>query len=171
VIDNDEPSVGYTLTCSDQIYYLPTYTDTIHDLVSGEYTLSLYDSIVEETTFTIQNTNIDATLYIPHTTVYLGDSYVTPILNIYTPYNEIYWDFGDGFTLTNDINPIHYYNQPGIYILKAVVSEGTCSRVFESEITVLHSNVSGIEYILTNTIRPRPSSNYYSIDGKLVKRL
>jgi len=171
VIDNDEPSIGYTLTCGNQTYYLPTYTDTIHDLVSGDYTLSLYDSIVEQATFTIQSTSIDATLYLPFSTVYIGDSYITPILNIYTPYNDVFWDFGDGYTLVNDINPVHYYSQPGIYILKAVVNEGNCSRVFESQITVIDSNINSIERISTNVFRPRPTSNFYSIDGKLIKRL
>jgi len=171
VINNDEPSVGYTLTCGNQVYYLPTYTDTIFDLVGGDYTISLYDSIVEEATFTIQDATIDATLYLPFSTVYIGDSYITPILNIYTPYNEILWDFGDGTTLANDINPVHYYSQPGIYILKAIINEGSCSRVFESQITVIDSNINSIDRILTNTYRPRPTSNYYSIDGKLVKRL
>ena len=126
---------------------------------------------LSQVTFTIQGTSIDATLYLPYTTVYLGNSYITPILNIYTPYNEVYWDFGDGSTLTNDINPIHHYTQPGTYTLKAVVNEGFCSRIFESQITILQYNINDTDNTITNTTRPRPTSNYYSIDGKLVKRL
>ena len=170
VIDNDEPSIGYTLIPNNNpniSYTLPASTDTIFDLPSGDYTLCSNDVIYEQTTFTISNTTIDATLYIPYTTVYIGDSYITPILNIYSPYNDILWDFGDGTTLYNDINPVHYYTQPGIYTLKAIVSEGQCSRIFESQITV--ENINGIQAI--NRLQYRPTSNFYSIDGKLVKKL
>ena len=170
VIDNDEPTIGYTLIPNNDpnlSYTLPASTDTIFDLPSGDYVLCSNDIIYDQTTFTISNTVIDATLYIPYTTVYIGDSYVTPILNIYSPYNDILWDFGDGTTLYNDINPVHYYTQPGIYTLRAVVSEGQCSKIFESQITV--ENISGIQAI--NKLQYRPTSNFYSIDGKLVKKL
>lgn len=170
VIDNDEPSIGYTLVPNNDpniSYTLPASTDTIFDLPSGDYILCSNDIIFEQIEFTISNTVIDATLYIPYTTVYIGDSYITPILNIYSPYNDILWDFGDGTTLYNDINPIHYYPQSGIYTLRAIVSEGQCSRIFESQITV--ENINGIQVI--NRLQYRPTSNFYSIDGKLVKKL
>jgi hypothetical protein len=170
VIDNDEPAIGYTLIPNNDpnlSYVLPASTDTIFDLPSGDYVLCVNDIIPEQVTFTISNTTIDATLYIPYTTVYIGDSYVTPILNIYSPYNDILWDFGDGTTLYNDINPVHYYPEPGIYTLRAIVSEGQCSKIFESQITV--ENINGIQAI--NKFQYRPTSNFYSIDGKLVKKL
>ena len=170
VIDNDEPSIGYTLIPNNDpntSYNLPASTDTIFDLPSGDYTLCSNDVISEQITFAISNTTIDATLHIPYTTVYIGDSYITPILNIYSSYNDIYWDFGDGTTLYNDINRVHYYAQPGIYTLRAIVSEGQCSRIFESQIVV--ENINGIQAI--NRLQYRPTSNYYSIDGKLVKKL
>jgi hypothetical protein len=170
VIDNDEPSIGYTLIPNNDpnsSYILPASTDTIFDLPSGEYTLCSNDEIPEQITFVISNTIIDATLHIPYTTVYIGDSYITPILNIYSSYNNILWDFGDGTTLYNDINPVHYYSQAGIYTLKVIVSEGQCSKMFESYITV--ENVNGIQVI--NKLQYRPTSNFYSIDGKLVKKL
>jgi hypothetical protein len=170
VIDNDEPAIGYTLIPNNDpnlSYILPASTDTIFDLPSGDYVLCVNDIIPEQVTFTISNTNIDATLYIPYTTVYIGDSYITPILNIYSPYNDILWDFGDGTTLYNDINPVHYYPQPGVYTLRAIVSEGQCSKIFESLITV--ENINGIQAI--NRLQYKPTSNFYSIDGKLVKKL
>jgi PKD repeat protein len=80
---------------------------------------------------------------------------------------SVLWDFGDGTTLYNDINPVHYYTQPGIYILRAIVNEGQCSKIFESQITV--ENINGIQAI--NKLQYRPTSNFYSIDGKLVKKL
>jgi len=170
VIDNDEPSIGYTLIPNNDpnsSYILPASTDTIFDLPSGDYTLCTNDEIPEQATFAISNTTIDATLYIPYTTVYIGDSYVTPILNIYSPYNDIFWDFGDGTTLYNDINPVHYYPQPGIYTLRAIVSEGQCSKIFESKIVV--ENINGIQ--ATNRLQYRTTSNYYNVEGKVVKKL
>jgi hypothetical protein len=167
VIDNDEPNVAYTLTSEFGVSYLPPYTDTIFDLPSGDYTLSLYDSITEQVTFSIDNTVLDATLYIPYTHLYIGDSYVTPILNIYSPYNDILWDFGDGTTLYNDINPVHYYNQAGVYTLRAIVSEGQCSRIFESQIIV--ELIGGFTQI--NKPVYRPTNSFYAIDGKLIKKL
>ena len=154
---------------SNTILYLPNYTDTIFDLPSGDYTLYVYDNIVETTSFTINNTVIDAALYIPQTTVYIGDSYVTPFLNIYSPYTNIVWDFGDGTIINtyNDINPVHYYTEPGMYLLKVTISEGQCSKVFEGTINVEGS--LGIQTI--NRPQYRQISDYmYSIDGKLIKK-
>jgi len=169
VIDNDEPSTPYYLTnSSGQTTYLPTYTDTIYDLSSGNYTLSLYDSIAESIQFSIENTVIDAVLNIPLTTVYLGDSYVTPVLNIYSAYDYIEWDFGDGNFAQNDINPVHYYSQVGTYTLRAIVGLGECSKIFETQITV--GDVLGIVPNYKDFPKYRPATFYYAIDGKLVKR-
>ena len=167
VVDNDEPNTQYVLESEDETMYLPAYTDTIYDLPDGNYTLSVYDSIEEHVSFSIASTIIDAALFLPYTFLYIGDSYVTPILNIYTPYNEIAWDFGDGTTAYNDINPVHYYSQPGVYILKATVNEGQCSRVFEALITV--QDALGISTV--NRSYYKPTGSYYAIDGKLVKKL
>jgi hypothetical protein len=170
VIDNDEPSVEYTLLSHNDInasYVLPTSTDTIFDLPRGDYTLCVNDYVSEQIVFTISNTVIDATLFIPYTTVYIGDSYITPVLNIYSPYTDIYWDFGDGTSSYNDTNPVHYYTQPGTYTLKAILSERQCSRIFESQILV--ENTNGNQTV--NKLQYKPTSNYYIIDGKLVRRL
>ena len=104
-------------------------------------------------------------------------SYTLPFTNFYfkPEFNQegarsnsrVLWDFGDGTTLYNDINPVHYYPEPGIYTLRAIVSEGQCSKIFESQITV--ENINGIQAI--NKLQYRPTSNFYSIDGKLVKKL
>jgi hypothetical protein len=171
VIQNDDPeTLYYLMNDSNQVSYLPNYTDTIFDLPSGDYTLCVYDNIVETTEFTINNTVIDAALYIPQSTVYIGDSYVTPFINIYSPYTNISWDFGDGTVINsyNDINPIHYYVEPGVYVLKAIINEGQCSKVFEGTINVEGS--LGIQTISRPQYR-QVSDYIYSIDGKLIKKL
>ena len=169
VIDNDEPNTPYHLIneSTNETLYLPSYTDTVYGLSSGPYTLCLYDSIYEQTSFTVDNTVIDASLYIPYTTLYIGDSYVAPVLSIYSLYDSIEWDFGDGTIMTNDINPVHAYGQVGTYTLTVTITEGSCSKVFQSEITVM--DVMSVNYI--NLPKYRPSKFYYAIDGKLVKKL
>jgi len=170
VIDNDEPLTPYYLTDNTgQTSYLPTYTDTIYDLPSGEYSLSVYDSIPETIYFSIDNTVIDAVLNIPLTTVYLGDSFITPILNIYSQYDYIMWDFGDGVFTQNDINPVHGYSQQGVYTLKATIELGQCSKTFEAQITV--NGPLGLNQPNYKDIpKYKPSPFYYAIDGRLVKR-
>jgi len=170
VIENDEPSSPYYLTDNlGQTLYLPSYTDTIYDLPSGYYTLSIYDSIPETIYFLVENTVIDATLNIPLTTIYLGDSFVTPILNIYSPYDYIEWDFGDGNFFSNDINPVHYYSQIGTFTLKATIGLGQCLKIFSTQITV-NGPLSIIPQNYRDFPKHRPSSFYYAIDGKLIKR-
>ena len=39
------------------------------------------------------------------------------------------WDFGDGAT-SDQQNPVHNYNAPGIYNVSLTVSNGVCSHVF-----------------------------------------
>ena len=166
-INNDEPSVPYQLTNqANETLSLPASADTIYDLPSGTYTLCVYDDVPEQYTFTIVNTVIDATLYLPQTTVYIGDSYVTPILNIYSMYDSIEWDFGDGTLMQNDINPIHYYSNIGSYTLRASVTKGECTRLFEA--TILVSDLSNIQYV--QVARRKPTDLYYTIDGKLTRR-
>ena len=169
VIDNDEPSTPYYLTnSSGQTLYLPTYTDTIYDLNSGNYTLSIYDSIAESIQFSVENTVINAVLNIPLTTVYLGDSYIIPVLNIYSAYDYVEWDFGDGNFAQNDINPVHYYTQAGVYTLRVTVGAGQCSKIFETQITVDGTLTTNFQY--RDLPKYRPATFYYAIDGKLVKR-
>lgn len=166
-INNDEPSVPYQLiNQANETLSLPATADTIYDLPSGTYTLCVYDDVPEQYTFTIVNTIIDATLYLPYNMVYIGDSYVTPVLSIYSPYDSIEWDFGDGNLAQNDINPIHYYTNVGTYTLRASVIKGDCTRIFEASITV--SDVSNIQYV--QAVKRKPTDYYYMIDGRLTKR-
>ena len=142
--------------------------DTIYDLNSGNYTLSIYDSITESIQFSVENTVINAVLNIPLTTVYLGNSYIIPVLNIYSAYDYVEWDFGDGNFAQNDINPVHYYTQAGVYTLRATVGAGQCSKIFETQITVDGTLTTNFQY--RDLPKYRPATFYYAIDGKLVKR-
>jgi hypothetical protein len=170
VIDNDEPSSPYHLQSDEFVGFYSNETDTIFNLPNGNYTLSLpFEEFSEIVSFSIQNTIIDATLNVPLTTLYLGDSYVTPFLTINSPYNSIEWDFGDGNMFYNDINPVHYYSQSGTYILSVTISEGFCEKSFQTEIQV--KEPMGLGFIDYKDIpKYKPSNFYYAIDGRLVKR-
>jgi hypothetical protein len=171
VINNDIPEFPYYLTnLNGENWVLPPTTDTIYDLSSGEYILYLYNGINQSVSFTIENTVLDASLNIPQTTIYLEDSYIAPVLNIYSPYNSIEWDFGDGTIIYNDINPIHFYSHEGIYNLVVKIEENQCSLIFEAQIEVngYLNTISNIKY--KNLPRYTPIDLYYAIDGKLMKR-
>jgi len=170
VIDNDEPSSPYHLQSDEFVGFYSNETDTIFNLPNGNYTLSLpFEEFPETSSFSVENTIIDASLNIPLTTVYLGDSYITPVLTINTPYNSIEWNFGDGNMFYNDINPIHYYSQSGTYILSVTISEGFCQKIFQTEIQVkepLGLGMIDYKYIP----KYKPSNFYYAIDGRLMKK-
>jgi len=166
VINNNIPNVSYTLIHDGEVtYYLPT-TDTIFGLYSGDYTLILDDYFTEEVNFSISNTVIDAQLIVPTTELYTYDSFISPLLNIYSPYTTIYWAFGDGNTASNQTSPIHQYMNAGEYNLMVIITEGFCNKIFESLITV--QSINGVQEL------QKPSYNninsYYAIDGRLMNK-
>ncbi len=63
------------------------------------------------------------------------------------PVSEYYWDFGDGFT-SNEINPVHTYEVPGIYSVDLYINaENNCFDMISQAITVGGSyTVSGTIY-------------------------
>lgn len=171
VINNDTPDSSYYLTRNNEFIGVFTSSiDTIFNLTNGDYILSLpFENLYEEISFTVDNTIIDASLSIPYTNLYLGDSWITPFLSINSQYNSIEWDFGDGNFFFNDINPVHYYSQSGVYNLKVTISEFNCVKVFEVKITINEPlSLNFIDY--KNIPKHKPSEFYYAIDGRLVKK-
>jgi len=170
VINNDEPSSPYHLQSEEFVGFYSNGTDTIFNLPNGNYTLSLpFEEFSEIVSFSIQNTIIDATLNVPLTTLYLGDSCIIPVLTVNSLWPSVEWDFGDGNLLFNDMNPVHCYSQSGTYILSVTISEGFCEKSFETEIQVKEPLSLGfIDY--KDIPKYKPSNFYYAIDGRLVKR-
>jgi hypothetical protein len=170
VIDNDEPSSPYHLQSDEFVGFYSNETDTIFNLPNGNYTLSLpFEEFLEVSSFSVENTIIEASLSIPLTTVYLDESCIMPVLTINSLWHSIIWDFGDGNFFYNDINPLHYYSQSGTYILSVTISEGFCEKIFQTEIQVKEPLGLGVlEYKYLP--KYKPSNFYYAIDGRLMKK-
>jgi PKD repeat protein len=60
--------------------------------------------------------------------------------------NEWYWDFGDGFTSTEQF-PIHIYNTPGVYFVLLNLTTEDCFSTFESEVFVGDNYYNGTDCI------------------------
>jgi len=168
IIKNDKPKTPYFLITQDSyVFYLPNYTDTIYNLPSGKYKLSLYEEIEESIEFEINITPIDAILYLPN----INFSCINPLLNMYSMYSEIKWDFGDGTILYNQLNPTHCYSNTGKYNLKVTIYEKDCYMLFEREITIneIGDNLNPNQYMLTNKLLHKNINNFNSIEGKIIK--
>lgn len=167
VIINDDQSIGdLTLLYNGTITDINS--DTIYIKSNGIYTLTLQgDTIIESETFIIDNVNNNhiSQLIVPLTQVPINDAIIVPILDLnYTPL-QIIWDFGDGNTLYNDINPVHQYVQPGVYTLSVIVISPTgCARYFTEFISVYTFNG------LIPLVSPKRSkkSNKYDLSGRLI---
>ena len=147
---------------------LETSDTIITGLESGNYEYRWIHPVGQEQIidFGISNTSIDVTFQIPFTNVLIFDAYIIPELIIQeSQYSEIIWNFGDGTFLYNDVNPVHQYQNPGIYTLIVTILSNTgCVKVFTQEITVI--DPTSIEKIKR---RNKKYSYTYGIDGKLLK--
>ncbi len=66
---------------------------------------------------------------------------------------SIRWDFGDS-TYSSEPNPLHFYNYPGIYIVKLTVTGlGGCTSVYERTVTVKGPEGS-FSYVPTSGCNP-----------------
>jgi PKD repeat protein len=168
VIIDDDTTIGYyTLTHNGIVQSVES--DTIYIDSNGSYQLELTgDTIYEQVTFNIQNINSDynASLIVPLTEVPVYDAVIVPVLQLnYTPY-EIIWDFGDGSIIYNDINPVHEYNQPGVYnLLVTIISQNGCILNLNSIITVY-----SINGILPVKATSKGYPYFYDLSGRLIKK-
>ena len=58
------------------------------------------------------------------------------------------WDFGDGQT-SSQRNPIHIYNQPGLYTVTLTVTNGSCTDIQKQEVRIIDAHPAFI-YSLDN---------------------
>jgi hypothetical protein len=169
IINNDETLVSYELTNYDDpntSYILPPNTDTIYNLTSGNYLLTLNDSIVEQAQFGVSNTVIDFDLILPYNYLWIQDPGIIPEVLITGNYDQIIWNFGDGSELLyNDINPVYFYSEAGIYTLSVTVTLDDCSKTIQETITIV--DVSGFPNI---KLKNKDYLFYYGLDGRLLRK-
>jgi hypothetical protein len=146
---------------------LYTGTDsTVCNLTRGDYSLQLYrNDIVDGALFTIDWIELSAELQIPWTTISIQDPMIIPEAIVYTPYDSLRWDFGDGRIVTDDYNPVHAYEEDGEYLLTLTIYRAYCSLVFTQVITVYQINSIPPTYIR----REGKQKLIYGIDGRLEK--
>lgn len=83
--------------------------------------------------------------------VYIPNDPVT-FFNLSENSTDVYWDFGDGFTSTDE-NPIHYYTEEGIYsVILTANNEFNCPGTYTGEEVV--TAIAGGEIIFPNAFTP-----------------
>lgn len=77
---------------------------------------------------------------------------------------EFEWNFGDGTMVSNDLNPVHAYMQPGVYTVTFTARNGGCESVQTMTVTV-NAASTGIANVNTNgfTLYPNPARNLVNI--------
>jgi len=62
-------------------------------------------------------------------------------------YDTLSWDFGDGSPLSNEINPIHTYNEPGLYPIILIASGPGGEDTAQAELIIEEENISYLIYL------------------------
>src|SRR5690606_28025860 len=70
------------------------------------------------------------------TTVKASQEFVEFTATVVGAANDITWDFGDGTVVSGTLNPVHMYNQPGVYKVTFIASNSNCMSISTKEITV-----------------------------------
>lgn len=127
---------GNTFTLSNSNVVLQTIVGngnqlTFEDLTSGEYTItSSQNSSCGHNSVTAFITSPDeliSSFEVENSIIYLDDNNtISPINN--SNGNNYTWDFGDGNT-SIDENPIHTYNEPGVYTITLTTEKDGCETI------------------------------------------
>ena len=88
--------------------------------------------------------------------VYIPNDPVT-YFNLSENFTELFWDFGDGFTSTDE-NPIHYYIEEGLYTVSlSANNEFNCPDTYTAE-NIVEAIASG-EIVFPNAFTPNPNGS------------
>ena len=87
-------------------------------------------------------------------------------------YSSVFWDFGPGQGTSALNNPVHYYNLPGLYPVKLVVtSPGGCKDSIIKNITVYDTSGAAITYPPLDGCKPFATSFSAVIPGPMASYL
>lgn len=109
------------------------------DLVAGPGTYSGIITDANGCTFTVGSFGIDAGeapvagVEVVSSTVLIGEE--VQFTSTSVDATTYAWDFGDG-TTSEEADPLHTYDVPGMYVVTLTVSNGTCSSTATVEMTV-----------------------------------
>jgi hypothetical protein len=165
-IDNDNDELSYFLYSNGELIdTFPANTDTIFDINDGEYQL-VGGEFAESDSFLIENIDINASLYVSAQNVLINDAYIEGIVTVFTPFESIHWDFGDGSIVEGDMNPVHLYTSIGVYTLKVTVKKGNCELTLQRIIVVESPN--GMNPI-SNPVKFRAQTRMWDLAGRRLR--
>jgi hypothetical protein len=165
-VDNDDDGIPYQLYSNGElINEFPSDIDTIFNINDGEYQL-IGGEFAEVDSFVINNVDISASLFVSAQNVWITDAYIEGIVTIYTPFQSIHWDFGDGTFVNGDLNPVHLYTNSGVYVLKVTIRSEECEKVLQTIITVGSPN--NINQV-ANPVRFRAQTRSWDLAGRRVR--
>lgn len=75
------------------------------------------------------------------------------------------WNFGDGSPISNEENPTHIYNGPGMYPITLTVSNEFCASGTGEEITIQPVSVAESVHPKEIRIYPNPFEDFFTIQG------
>jgi hypothetical protein len=79
---------------------------------------------------------------------------------------EYFWDFDDGMT-SNEQNPVHQYNDPGVY--NVILTTKNCYETHTIEKQIDLTNLATIFFEQTSiTIYPNPTSDFIYINSDII---
>lgn len=118
------------------------------NVTAGVYSLTVTDSAGCSVTqsYTVgQESGVSALFSMNVDTVYLDNNTAVLFTNSSVGATSFIWDFGDGSPLDNSSDPIHTFISSGIYTVKLIISNGTCSDTVLQQIVVTPSMLTGID--------------------------
>jgi hypothetical protein len=137
------------------------------NLPSGTYQYKWYNQTGNQViNFEVNNNQLNFDLILPYNYLWIQDPGIIPEVLITGNYDQIIWNFGDGSELLyNDINPVHFYSETGIYTLSVTVTLDDCSKTIQETITIV--DVSGFPNI---KLKNNDYLFYYGLDGRLLRK-
>jgi len=78
--------------------------------------------------------------------------------------NKWSWDFGD-FTYSNEVNPVHEYDNPGFYDVVLIVEDtlGNCWSVYDEVVYVDYEEECNADFLVTlDTLNNTPNTYYFT---------
>ena len=115
-------------------------SETISNLLPGDYVLTSYDYAGDEETMTFTVTGpelINPTMSATATTIFIGDGGVVSFYNFTNGADSYMWDFGDGSATSTDVEPDHTFGAIGDYTVTLTAYTGSCSETTTLSISVL----------------------------------
>ncbi|HEX4888622.1 MAG TPA: PKD domain-containing protein [Luteibaculaceae bacterium] len=115
-----------------------SFSPYLEGLQKGIYTVTATDQVgcMASKSFEVREPDsLNASVTTAKDTYFLLEE-VRPTVQTNLAVNEYLWDFGDGFTSTDE-TPMHRYNASGIFTIRLTTGNGFCSTTSSKSITVL----------------------------------